>query len=1211
MGKRKRSDADVVSPAGAPARPVISSARKPSQPAQAAATASKATAGGTARGKPSSTSGAAAGSRQAPSSAPAKPSKGAGVSFDQLLASFSGEAKAATATATPTNASAARSTAGARETPSGTSSGQGASAAKRTAAGGSDRDRGNRSGNLATPPLAPAANGSARPAAKASAASGSKGAGRPAAKGAVKRGIETQPDSGSDSISDSELEGDELGGGASDDSDVEMSTAGGRADTSSATLGAGGRPKTKAAAATQPARAIPSRHVQQAAEMDEEENSEDFGVADAGDWGAAVDGSGGATLRDHGSDSEDEDEDDDDDDDDGDAGEEDDDGGEAESDAPSAGAAARKPAAAGVSQGVIAKHKEELQKLRDADPEFFEFLAKNDAKLLAFGRDASDSDIDEEEEDEDEANEDDDEEADEEARAAADDSESDSATDASSDAGPVTAKAAAKQQAEAAAQKQKRRQPVATSVDSDGEDAAESADADSAASDDAGEAGIEDDGSGGRILTAGMVRSMAASAFEQRTLGGLRRMLQAYRAACYMGETSDVLQAMGLVAEDGKRKKAKRRDNMPEREGGNKAHADEDMKPPPVLKYRVTSSAVFMQVVTQMMAGAAGAFATHLVGTGSATGAAAAAVAGKPGAAAAGSKTQGKGNGKGQSKQAVAAGGGGRGGPAAPGGAGAAAVPSESKTVPAPRVALTTYPGWQRVAPLVKSFLAATVHLFAKVTHESLRLFILRSLRAYIPYLQQFPAVTRKWLKALLSAWSGTSSQAVRLAAFMRVRQAAAVLPYPTIDTCLKGLYLAYVRAAKFMTEQSAPGVLLMANCVAEAYGIDEAASYQHAFIYLRQLALHLRAALTTHTKQSMQNVLSWQFVNCLRVWSLVLSRHATDTSRPLFQLVYPAVQIMLGVARIAPTARYAPLRLHVASMLNELVWSTRVYVPVAPLLLEVLRYPALSAKPSTGAPGGPPRLSLMVKVSNTALSTRAMQDAIVNRTLELLLDAMRSQFYSVALPELAVPVLAALRQFAKDTRVGAWRQRARALVDALTAQSARVASKRAALNAAPADRAALAAFMHAEAEVLREERARAREAAAAAAIAEAEAAAKAAREAEAQEAVSKAKGGHGASRDEEDAGSDGSDGESASDSDGGNARRAPSGARAKAAPRTKHHAGGTGGDEESDSAPPAKKARRVAPVAGARGRKGKNAALAVAAGPADVVEDLELSDIE
>jgi nucleolar complex protein 2 len=55
-----------------------------------------------------------------------------------------------------------------------------------------------------------------------------------------------------------------------------------------------------------------------------------------------------------------------------------------------------------------------------------------------------------------------------------------------------------------------------------------------------------------------------------------------------------------------------------------------------------------------------------------------------------------------------------------------------------------------------------------------------------------------------------------------------------------------YVRNARFINDQSMPVVTFMGNCVVELCAVDLQAAYQHAFVYVRQLAMALRNAMVS-----------------------------------------------------------------------------------------------------------------------------------------------------------------------------------------------------------------------------------------------------------------------------------------------------------------------------------------------------------------------------
>ena len=62
--------------------------------------------------------------------------------------------------------------------------------------------------------------------------------------------------------------------------------------------------------------------------------------------------------------------------------------------------------------------------------------------------------------------------------------------------------------------------------------------------------------------------------------------------------------------------------------------------------------------------------------------------------------------------------------------------------------------------------------------------------------------------------------------------------------------YLTLVRSCKSTSAHTLPAINLMKNSASELFCADHAASYQHAFGYIRQLAIHLRNSMKTKTKE-------------------------------------------------------------------------------------------------------------------------------------------------------------------------------------------------------------------------------------------------------------------------------------------------------------------------------------------------------------------------
>lgn len=78
--------------------------------------------------------------------------------------------------------------------------------------------------------------------------------------------------------------------------------------------------------------------------------------------------------------------------------------------------------------------------------------------------------------------------------------------------------------------------------------------------------------------------------------------------------------------------------------------------------------------------------------------------------------------------------------------------------------------------------------------------------------------------------------------------------------------------------------IQLLSNCVVELFSLNPQSSYQFIFVYLRQLAIHLRQAILSKTAEAVSGVYNWQFMNCMRLIASLLSNHCkTDSEAGIF----------------------------------------------------------------------------------------------------------------------------------------------------------------------------------------------------------------------------------------------------------------------------------------------------------------------------------------
>ena len=341
---------------------------------------------------------------------------------------------------------------------------------------------------------------------------------------------------------------------------------------------------------------------------------------------------------------------------------------------------------------------------------------------------------------------------------------------------------------------------------------------------------------------------------------------------------------------------------------------------------------------------------------------------------------------------------------------------------------------WNDVKPTLFTFLKSTMHVVSEAKEPDLVTYILKALSKYIPFMTPYPRLADSMLKTMTSLWSAPIDasedyQVVRLHAFLRIRQLALTQPFPFIEECLKKVYLAYAQRAKFANASSVtstlPTLTFMGNCVVELYSLDYHSSYQHAFVYIRQLALLLRTGMQKKTSEAFGAVYCWQYLHCLKLWVAVLTEAYQNRSDDdpaaaaspgeealLHSLLFPLTQVILGAVRLIPSTRYLPLRLHCVRLLQQLAAAAEVFLPTTSILLEVFDLRELSLQPKKVQKGSVQSLALTFRLrKENPLRTMEELEMCVSEVFVLLNREADLYQYSAGFPEFSVRICQRLRK--------------------------------------------------------------------------------------------------------------------------------------------------------------------------------------------------------
>merc|ERR1719273_1760571 len=338
---------------------------------------------------------------------------------------------------------------------------------------------------------------------------------------------------------------------------------------------------------------------------------------------------------------------------------------------------------------------------------------------------------------------------------------------------------------------------------------------------------------------------------------------------------------------------------------------------------------------------------------------------------------------------------------------------------------------WRPLNKWLKRYTGDLCKFLGAVSEASVISALLKHIHGLFLYFGNLSKSAKVLSKHLIQLWSTHEEESVRVLALMAivrlVRTTLGSEHGSLLEMVIKQMYMAYIRNAKFTSPNTWPMIHFMRRSMVEVFLLDPALAYKHAFIYIRQLTIHLRNAMINNNgseggsgkdqkkkENPLQTVYNWQFVHSIHLWVQLLGENQSPILEPL---IYPLVQLITGTIRLNYTSKYYPLRFHLSRYLIQLSNETGKFIPTLPFYLDVLSGQNF-AKKGQKLSMKPMDFSCVLRLSKSQMNENGFKDATVEQLYSGLLESLAFSSHKICFPELAVPALAQLRGFLKKSKI-------------------------------------------------------------------------------------------------------------------------------------------------------------------------------------------------
>ncbi|KAG8187481.1 hypothetical protein JTE90_009547 [Oedothorax gibbosus] len=345
---------------------------------------------------------------------------------------------------------------------------------------------------------------------------------------------------------------------------------------------------------------------------------------------------------------------------------------------------------------------------------------------------------------------------------------------------------------------------------------------------------------------------------------------------------------------------------------------------------------------------------------------------------------------------------------------------------------------WKKLQMSIKQYLIDMLKMFSIMKDASVLTLLLKHTVHLVPFYSVFIKLCRNLVKKMISFWC-SEEETIRVVSLIIIVRSTKTFSNEYLGQVMKEMYFSYIKNTKFTSASTWPMINFMKRSLAEVYALNPDMAYEHAFIYIRQMAIHLRNAITTKKKESFQTVYNWQFVHCVLFWGHLLCR--LQEHEAIKSLIYPLVQTTIGAINLIPTARYVPLRFHLVKALMHISEMTSTFTPTLPFILDVLKVTDFNKKSNFSIK--PVEFSCALKVTKSQLSEAGFKDACISEVCSVTMDYLKIYASSIGFPELALPAVIQIKSFIKTCKVSKYNQQLKAVLQKIEENSLFITEKR------------------------------------------------------------------------------------------------------------------------------------------------------------------------